>query len=102
MTMLPEFLSRPVLQKSIGKGRGEKMPSFHIDLYQGRGKSEVGYLNGAVVRYAEKCGLQAPVNQFLTETLTQLTNKDLPLSTYANNPDRYYQEFTQLMGAQAR
>ena len=40
---LPPALSQPLLRRSLGKGRGGKMPSFHIDLHAGRGKSEVDY-----------------------------------------------------------
>jgi 2-dehydropantoate 2-reductase len=71
---LPPFLSRPLLVKAVGGGRGEKMPSFHIDLYQGRGKSEVDWLNGAVVRAAARTGKTAPVNALLVDVLLKLTN----------------------------
>jgi len=42
---LPAFLSRPLMVNAVGGGRGEKMPSFNIDLHAGRGKSEVEWLN---------------------------------------------------------
>ena len=64
------------------------MPSFHIDLYSGRGKSEVEYLHGAVVRAGETCNLPAPVNRVLTETLLALTNKDIPLEEFAHKPEK--------------
>lgn len=85
---LPNFLSAPLLQPAIGKGRGDKMPSFHIDLHSGRGKSEVGFLNGAIVRFGEEAGVDTPVNRLLTETLTALTEGELPLDTYAGQPDK--------------
>ena len=47
---MPGWIARPLLQRAVGRGRGSKMPSFHIDLHSGRGKSEVDYLNGAVVK----------------------------------------------------
>ena len=53
-TKLPLWLSKPFLSRAAGSGRGAKMPSFHIDLYSGRGKSEVEYLHGAVVREGKK------------------------------------------------
>ncbi|MBN1149005.1 MAG: 2-dehydropantoate 2-reductase, partial [Anaerolineales bacterium] len=40
----PGWLARPLLQRAVGAGRGGKMPSFHIDLHSGSGKSEVDYL----------------------------------------------------------
>ncbi len=92
MSKLPEVVSRPILARSVGKGRGEKMPSFHIDLYQGRTKSEVEFLNGAVVRYAKRCGIKTPVNQYLTETLMKLTTKEIQLEMYAHNPVLFLRE----------
>jgi 2-dehydropantoate 2-reductase len=85
---LPDFISAPLLQPAIGKGRGDKMPSFHIDLHSGRGKSEVGFLNGAVVRFGEEAGVAIPVNRLLTEVLTALTNGEIPLDTFARKPDK--------------
>ncbi|MFN3490844.1 MAG: ketopantoate reductase family protein, partial [Anaerolineales bacterium] len=71
-----------------GGGRGNKMPSFHIDLYSGRGKSEVEYLNGAVVREGKKLGIAAPANELLTNTLLSLTKKEIPLEEFANQPEK--------------
>ncbi len=85
---LPENLGRPLLQRAVGRGRGGKMPSFHIDLYSGRGHSEVEWLNGAVVRHGEQVGVAAPVNRFLNETLLALTRNELPRETYARQPEK--------------
>ncbi len=85
---MPLWLSRPLLSRAAGSGRGTKMPSFHIDLYSGRGKSEVEYLHGAVVRAGEKFGVPTPVNKVLTETLMKLTNKEIPLEEFARQPKK--------------
>jgi len=85
---LPTPLLAPFLKKAIGGGRGGKMPSFHIDLYQGRGGSEVGYLNGAVAKHGEAIGIATPVNKRLTAILLALTNDDMSLDTYRHNPDK--------------
>ena len=87
-TRLPLWASRPFLARAAGAGRGGKMPSFHIDLYSGRGKSEVEYLHGAVVRAGEKFGVATPVNKVLTETLMKLTNKEIPLEEFAHQPEK--------------
>jgi 2-dehydropantoate 2-reductase len=87
-TRLPLWLSEPFLTRAAGSGRGAKMPSFHIDLYSGRGQSEVEFLHGAVVRAGEKAGIATPVNKFLTETLITLTRKEIPLEEYANQPEK--------------
>ncbi len=85
---LPPTLSRPLLQRAVGAGRGGKMPSFHIDLHGGRGQSEVDYLNGAVVRFGEHLGVPTPANRLLNDTLLALTRGDLPLSEFTHRPDR--------------
>lgn len=86
---LPNFVARPLMEKAVGEGRGGKMPSFHIDLYSGRGRSEVDWLNGAVVRFGKKAGVATPVNKVLTETLQALTIGELPLNTYAGQPEKF-------------
>jgi len=87
-TTLPLWLSKPLLGRAAGAGRGAKMPSFHIDLHSGRGKSEVEYLHGAVVRAGEKHNIPTPVNKVLTETLMALTNKEIPLGEFAHKPEK--------------
>jgi len=74
--------------KAVGGGRGGKKPSFHIDLYSGRGRSEVEWLNGAVVRYGEKAGVPAPINRLLTETLLALTRAEIPLTRFSHQPEK--------------
>jgi 2-dehydropantoate 2-reductase len=85
---LPLSLSRPFLQKAVGGGRGGKLPSFHIDLYSGRGQSEIGYLNGAIVRHGEQVGVPTPVNRLLTDTLQALTRGEVPREMYALQPEK--------------
>jgi 2-dehydropantoate 2-reductase len=85
---LPLWLSKPFLSRAAGTGRGAKMPSFHIDLHSGRGKSEVEYLHGAVVRAGEKVKVSTPVNKMLTETLLALTNKEISLDEFAHKPEK--------------
>jgi 2-dehydropantoate 2-reductase len=87
-TKLPLWLSKPLLGRAAGAGRGGKMPSFHIDLHSGRGKSEVEYLHGAVVRAGEKFHVPTPVNKALTEILISLTNKEIPLDEFAHKPEK--------------
>ncbi len=84
----PLWLSKPFLSRAAGSGRGAKMPSFHIDLYSGRGQSEIEYLHGAVVRAGREFNVPTPVNAALTETLLALTNKEIPLEEYANQPEK--------------
>lgn len=85
---LPLWLSRPFLSRAAGAGRGAKMPSFHIDLRSGRGKSEVEYLHGAVARAGEQFNVPTPVNKALTETLLALTRGEIPLEEFARQPEK--------------
>lgn len=87
-TKLPLWLSKPFLSRAAGAGRGAKMPSFHIDLHSGRGKSEVEYLHGEVVRAGEKHNVPTPVNKVLTETLLALTRGEIPLEEFARRPEK--------------
>jgi 2-dehydropantoate 2-reductase len=94
---LPLSIARPLLTQSMGAGRGKKMPSFHVDLYAGRGKSEVEFLNGAVVRYGKEASIPTPVNQLLTETLISLSRGEIPLDTYAGQPEKFLGELEKLL-----
>jgi 2-dehydropantoate 2-reductase len=87
-TRLPLWLSKPLLGRAAGAGRGGKMPSFHIDLHSGRGRSEVEYLHGAVVHSGEMCKVPTPVNKALTEILVALTLKEIPLEEFAHKPEK--------------
>lgn len=86
-TKLPRFIAQPALTKALGAGRGDKMPSFHIDLHGGRGRTEVSFLNGAVARGGEQAGVPTPVNALLTDTLEALSAGELPLDAYRHDPD---------------
>lgn len=85
---LPLWISRPLVAKAAGAGRGGKMPSFYIDLHSGRGRSEVEFLHGAVVRAGQKAGVSTPINRFLTATVLDLTEGRVPLETYARQPEK--------------
>lgn len=87
-TKIPLWISKPIFSRVAGGGRGNKMPSFHIDLHSGRGKSEVEYLNGAVVREGKRLGIPTPVNELLTNTLLALTRKEIALEEFANQPEK--------------
>jgi len=85
----PLAISRPLLAKAVGGGRGGKMPSFHIDLHSGSGQSEVDYLNGAVARAGDAHNVPTLVNAKLTQTLLALTSGELPIETYQHQADKF-------------
>jgi 2-dehydropantoate 2-reductase len=84
---LPAAIARTLLKNAVAGGRGGKMPSFHIDLHSRRGKTEVDYLNGAVVRFGEKAGVSTPINRLLNETLQAMTAGELDPTKYSRQPE---------------
>jgi 2-dehydropantoate 2-reductase len=84
----PDEESIPLVVRKLGNRRGEKMPSFYIDLKSGKKVSEVEYLNGAVVRYGVRFGIPTPVNRLLTKTLTALVNGEYPREKFAHKPEK--------------
>ena len=90
---LPARLSQPLLQRSVIRGRGGKMPSFYIDLHSGRGQSEVDYLNGAIVRLGEQHHIPTPVNRLLRDTLLALTTGALPRDSFDHQPEKLIAQF---------
>ncbi|HSQ28089.1 MAG TPA: 2-dehydropantoate 2-reductase [Anaerolineales bacterium] len=96
---LPAWLSRPLLGRSVGSGRGQKMPSFHIDFHSGRGKSEVDYLNGAVVRHGERLGIPTPANRVLNETLNALTENPSKAQDFNRKPEALLKLFDESRSA---
>lgn len=67
---LPTRLTQPVLRRVIGGARGEKLPSLYYDVESGR--TEVAWLNGAVVGACDRLGLPAPANRLLTQAVYSL------------------------------
>ncbi len=85
---LPLFAARLLLARALGRGRGGKMPSFHADLHEGRGKSEIDYYHGAVVREAEALGIPAPISRLLVETFTGIMEGRLAHAEFRGRPER--------------
>ncbi len=65
MFWLPSRLSFPLLSEKMSRGRGDKPPSLLLELRRGRDKTEIDFLNGAVVEYGKKLGIPTPVNENL-------------------------------------
>jgi 2-dehydropantoate 2-reductase len=84
----PRPLLRLIFSQVIIHGRGDKMPSFHIDLASGKGRSEVVFHNGAIAAAAERAGLAAPVNAALNRVLLGLARGELTPATFDGRPDR--------------
>ncbi len=92
---LPWPVLRRALPPLLRSGRGDKMPSFHLDLHSGRGQTEVDALHGAVARHGAAWGIPTPVNAFLTQTLHALARGDLPRETFRHKPQALLQALAQ-------
>jgi len=80
----PTRLIQPFMRKLVASGRGNKWPSFYYDV--GRGRSEVDWLNGAVVRFGRQHGVPTPANAVLTDVLNTLVQGKLDPKNYRNSP----------------
>ena len=85
---LPAWSYRSILKNKVSQGRGGKHPSLHVDLLANKAHSEISYLNGTVHRHAQALGLAAPVNNGLTNILSEIVAGNIPWNEYRHNPDR--------------
>ncbi len=92
---MPRSVLKPILTKLVTSGRGNKMPSFYIDLAENKGKTEVIYHNGAVARYGEKLGIPTPVNAAYNDVLVKITTGELDWREFDGRPKRLAQEVKQ-------
>ncbi|MDP9372084.1 MAG: ketopantoate reductase family protein, partial [Chloroflexota bacterium] len=89
---LPAPLSRRLLAGRAGGGRGAKMPSLHLDLAVGRGRSEVPWYNGAVVELGGRVGVPTPVNAALTRLLGRAVADPAAWAPFRGRPERLLAE----------
>lgn len=90
--MLPNAFLKPLLAREVAEGRGEKMPSFYLDLAAGRGKSEVIYHNGAIADHGRELGIPTPVNATYNDVLLRLTRGELDWREFDGRPKRLLSE----------
>lgn len=86
MKWLPKSILKPLLTYQIQRGRGDKMPSFQIDLAAGKHKNEVYYHNGAVARVGKEMRVVTPVNAILTDVLLKIANETYAWKHYDGKP----------------
>lgn len=88
MKWLPGAVLYPLFRRFLVGGRGGKTPSLHLDLLKGKSESEVDFLNGAVVAYAQRLGLQVPVNEALHRTLKTIVSGKIPWAEFRGQPQK--------------
>lgn len=89
---LPDALVKPILTKIVAEGRGDKMPSFHIDLASGKEQNEVVFHNGAVAAAGQSQGVPVPVNTAFSDILIKLAHKEIDYETYNGKPKQLVAE----------
>lgn len=82
---LPNAIVQPILSRVVSSGRGEKMPSFHIDLTARKTDNEVRYHNGAVAEFGRISGVATPVNTALNDIVMKLAKGELDFETFNGN-----------------
>jgi 2-dehydropantoate 2-reductase len=92
---LPPATYQALFRRALASGRGNKKPSLHLDLSLGKKRSEVGFLNGAVVRHAEALGLAAPINRALNDTLEGIVAGGIAWEEYQGKPEKLTAEVLQ-------
>ncbi len=106
MTRFPRPVARRLLKVAAGSARGSKLPSLRLEMERTRSPerasgietpSEVAWLNGAVVEYARRCGLQAPVNELLTRALLDVMSGNVSWEVWRNRPDRLVAEYRRVV-----
>jgi 2-dehydropantoate 2-reductase len=90
--MAPHALLRPILRRQVSGARGDKLPSLHIDLHSGKRKSEINWLNGAIVERGKQVGVPTPVNSVLVETLKQLVDDPAQVTAWRGNVNKLAEE----------
>jgi 2-dehydropantoate 2-reductase len=85
LAWLPKTLTRPLLERVVGGGRGDKAPSLAYDV--GRGRSEVAWLNGAVAQEGRRLGVSTPANSLLTSIVMDLVEGRSQAARYAGRPE---------------
>ena len=88
LVYVPRFLLRVLFRQVIIHGRGDKMPSFHMDLAGGKGRSEVCFHNGAIAGAGMDAGLAMPVNAALNDILMGLSQGKMEREAFDGRPDR--------------
>src|SRR5258708_1025684 len=92
----PDALPRPLLGRFLAAGPAPKIPSLNLDVQAGRARTEVRWLNGAVIRYGAALGIPTPVNSVLTDTVEGLTSGRLDRVDFQHKPEALLKLFSNI------
>lgn len=94
---LPAFLLQTLLTRQVSRGRGDKMPSWQIDLAANKNKSEVVYHNGAVAQHGREAGVLTPVNWALNKILLEIATGQIDWKMYNGRPEEFAKAMNRLI-----
>ncbi|MEM8863306.1 MAG: ketopantoate reductase C-terminal domain-containing protein, partial [Chloroflexota bacterium] len=94
---LPESLLQTLLTRQVRRGRGDKMPSWQIDLAANKNKSEVVYHNGAVAQHGQKAGVLTPINWAINKILLDIATDKIEWGTYNGRPKEFAKAMNRLI-----
>jgi 2-dehydropantoate 2-reductase len=83
---LPGPLPKLLLSSRIAGARGRKAPSLLLDLRNGKGRTEVDVLNGAVAEAGRRAGVSVPVNAALARVLADVAGMPQLWAKYRERP----------------
>lgn len=92
LRFVPAGILQSILAGMVADGRGNKMPSFHLDVVAGRKRNEVRYHNVAVAEAGRRVGVPTPVNAALGETLMGIVQGKVNWDEFQGNPQRLIAE----------
>ena len=102
MRWLPQGWLQSIMARQVAKGRGDKMPSFQLDLAAGKEKNEVLYHNGAVNRIGRELGVPTYVNAALNDTLLSLARGETDWEQFSGKPKQLLTAVNHHMRAQKK
>lgn len=88
LSCAPRALLRLVFNQVVVHGRGDKMPSFYLDLAAGKRDNEVVFHNGAIAAAGREAGVAVPVNTALNDILSRMARGSIAREIFDGRPDR--------------
>jgi len=84
---VPQPVLRPLLRHQVQTGRGRKLPSLLNALRAGHRRTEVAWLNGAIVQAADRMKRLAPINHALALTVSDIAAGRADWNTFRDQPE---------------
>jgi len=83
---LPVPILQVVFQSKMKRGRGNKPPSLHLDLLNGKRETELPFLYGSIIECGKLAGVRTPALSALAETFQAITEGRLSWDAVKGRP----------------